>query len=148
MSGRRLQIPDISRLPFLSSPQATISRPFSAASYRRQKSNPSSAETKQDGDAKRADDEDENTGAMVRRLTQMTEDAMLEVGPSARRNIHHAGFSEDLKRQLEERVKAASFKSEHAAAHSILDMPVSILPCVLRIRCCPTVAYTSIQTTG
>jgi hypothetical protein len=54
----------------------------------------------------------------------MTEDAILEGGRSARRNIEHAGFSEELKQQLEERVKAASFKSEHAAAHSILDMPV------------------------
>jgi hypothetical protein len=62
---------------------------------------------------------------MARRLSQMTEDAMLEGGRSARRNLEQAGFSEDLKRQLEERVKAASFKSEHAAAHSILDMPVS-----------------------
>lgn len=61
---------------------------------------------------------------MARRLSQMTEDAMLEGGRSARRNIEHAGFSDDLKQQLEERVKAASFKSDHAAAHSILDMPV------------------------
>ncbi|KAJ5157123.1 uncharacterized protein N7482_008223 [Penicillium canariense] len=62
---------------------------------------------------------------MSRRLSQMTEDAILEGGRSARRNIEHAGFSEDLKKQLEERVKAASFKSEHAAAHSILNMPAS-----------------------
>lgn len=67
-------------------------------------------------------------GAMARRLSQMTEDAILEGGRSAQRNMEQAGFSEDLKRQLEERVKAASFKSEHAAAHSILDMPVSVLP--------------------
>lgn len=62
---------------------------------------------------------------MSRRLSQMTEDAMVEGGRSARRNIEHAGFSEDLKKQLEERVLAASFRSEHAAAHSFLDMPVS-----------------------
>lgn len=61
---------------------------------------------------------------MSRRLTQMTEDAMLEGGRSARRNMEQAGFSEELKKQLEERMAAASFKSEHAAAHSILDMPV------------------------
>lgn len=61
---------------------------------------------------------------MARRLSQMTEDALLEGGRSAHRNIKDAGFSEDLKQQLEERVKAASFKSEHASAHSILDMPV------------------------
>ncbi len=65
---------------------------------------------------------------MARRLSQMTEDAILEGGRSARRNIEQAGFSEDLKKQLEERVKAASFKSEYAAAHSILDMPVCFSP--------------------
>ncbi|CAL5872788.1 uncharacterized protein PFLUO_LOCUS7057 [Penicillium psychrofluorescens] len=62
---------------------------------------------------------------MSRRLAQMTEDAMLEGGRSARRNVQQAGFSEELKKQLEERMAAASFKSEHAAAHSILDMPSS-----------------------
>jgi hypothetical protein len=61
---------------------------------------------------------------MARRLSQMTEDAILEGGRSGQRNIEHAGFSEELKRQLEERVKAASFKSEYAAAHSVLNMPV------------------------
>jgi len=61
---------------------------------------------------------------MSRRLAQMTEDAMLEGGRSARRNMEHVGFSEELKKQLEERVAAAAFKSEHAAAHSIVDMPV------------------------
>lgn len=67
---------------------------------------------------------------MARRLSQMTEDALLEGGRSARRNIEHAGFSDDLKKELEERVKAASFKSEHAAAHSILDMPVCFIPII------------------
>lgn len=61
---------------------------------------------------------------MARRLSQMAEDALLEGGSSARRNIEQAGFSEELKQQLEERVKAASFKSENPIAHSILDMPV------------------------
>jgi hypothetical protein len=56
----------------------------------------------------------------------MTEDVMLEGGRSAQRNMEAAGFSEDLKKQLEERVKAASFKSEYAAEHSILNMPVRI----------------------
>ncbi|KAJ5654526.1 hypothetical protein N7490_001529 [Penicillium lividum] len=69
--------------------------------------------------------EEKEQGAMARRLSQMAEDALLEGGSSARRNIEHAGFSEDLKRQLEERVKAASFKSDNAVAHSILDMPAS-----------------------
>ncbi|KAJ5740570.1 hypothetical protein N7493_000442 [Penicillium malachiteum] len=85
----------------------------------------SSKETAQNDGNKRDNDGEKEEGAMARRLSQMTEDALLEGGRAARRNIEHAGFSEDLKRQLEERVKAASFKSEHAAAHSILDMPAS-----------------------
>lgn len=63
---------------------------------------------------------------MARRLSQMTEDAMLEGGRSAQRNMEAAEFSEDLKKQLEERVKADSFKNEYAAEHSILGMPVRI----------------------
>lgn len=54
----------------------------------------------------------------------MTEDAMLEGGRSARRNMEQAGFSEDLKRQLEERIAGGSFKNDYAAAHSLVDMPV------------------------
>lgn len=61
---------------------------------------------------------------MGRRLAQMTEDAMLEGGRSAQRNIEQAGFSEELKNQLAERIAASSFRSEYAAAHSIVEMPV------------------------
>ncbi|EPS27934.1 hypothetical protein PDE_02878 [Penicillium oxalicum 114-2] len=82
----------------------------------------------QNGGEAKTDSQNESSteeGAMARRLSQMTEDAIVQGGRSAQRNIENAGFSEELKRQLEERVKAASFKSEHAAAHSILDMPSS-----------------------
>ncbi|PWY82899.1 hypothetical protein BO70DRAFT_428967 [Aspergillus heteromorphus CBS 117.55] len=64
-------------------------------------------------------------GAMARRLSEMTEQAMLEGGRAARRDMQHAGFSEDLKQQLEERVAAAAFKSEYAGAHSIVHLPPS-----------------------
>lgn len=63
-------------------------------------------------------------GAMSRRLSEMTEQAMLEGGRSARRNVEQVGFSEELKKQLEERIAASSFKSEYAAAHSVVNMPV------------------------
>ncbi|KAF7525537.1 hypothetical protein PCG10_004775 [Penicillium crustosum] len=53
----------------------------------------------------------------------MTEDAMLEGGRSAHRNIEQAGFSEELKNELAERIAATSFRSQHAAAHSIVEMP-------------------------
>lgn len=61
---------------------------------------------------------------MSRRLAEMTEQAMLEGGRSARKSIQEAGFSEELKQQLEERVKASAFKSENAAAFSAVNMPV------------------------
>ncbi|KAL4798058.1 hypothetical protein BDV19DRAFT_357804 [Aspergillus venezuelensis] len=64
-------------------------------------------------------------GAMTRRLSEMAEQAYMEGGRSARKNMTQAGFSEDLKRELEERVAAAAFKSEHAGAHSIVNMPES-----------------------
>lgn len=61
---------------------------------------------------------------MTRRLSEMAEEAMLEGGRSARKNMQQAGFSEDLKKQLEERIAASSFQSEYPAAHAIVDMPV------------------------
>ncbi|KAL3463411.1 hypothetical protein BJX64DRAFT_287433 [Aspergillus heterothallicus] len=64
-------------------------------------------------------------GAMTRRLSEMTEQAFLEGGRSTRKNLEHVGFSEELKKELEERVATAAFKSEHAAAHSIANMPES-----------------------
>ncbi|KAL4918281.1 hypothetical protein BDW62DRAFT_66773 [Aspergillus aurantiobrunneus] len=69
--------------------------------------------------------EPEEDGAMTRRLSEMTEQSILEGGRSTRKNLSHAGFSEELKKELEERVAAAAFKSDHAAAHSIVNMPES-----------------------
>ncbi|KAJ5308826.1 hypothetical protein PENANT_c013G09422 [Penicillium antarcticum] len=98
----------------------SLSGRFSAACPRNQ----SSASTVKEENKKSKDETEEGKdSAMTRRLAQMTEDAMLEGGRSARRNIEHAGFSEELKKQLEERVAAASFTSNYAAAHSIVNMP-------------------------
>ncbi|KAL2003176.1 hypothetical protein VTN02DRAFT_4789 [Thermoascus thermophilus] len=64
---------------------------------------------------------------MSRKLAEMTEEAMLTGGRSARKNMQEAefSFSEELKRQLEQRIADSSFKSEHAAAFSIVNMPTS-----------------------
>lgn len=127
MTGRLLRTSQFCRASIRHSISAAAptSRRFSAACQRLQNEDSSSTNTNRDGKTNETKDEEEMKGAMARRLSQMTEDAMLEGGRSAQRNMEQAGFSEDLKKQLEERVKAASFKSEHAAAHSILDMPVS-----------------------
>lgn len=64
-------------------------------------------------------------GALSRRLAEMTEESLLEGGRSARKNIQEAGFSDDLKRALEEKIKDASFKTENAQAFSVVNTPVS-----------------------
>ncbi|KAL3470581.1 hypothetical protein BJX99DRAFT_239293 [Aspergillus californicus] len=110
-------------------PLYTKSRYFSSQSRRQDVA----SETKQGDDKNTQSKEQQNEskqekGAMTRRLSEMTEQAILEGGRSTRKNLSHAGFSEELKKELEERVAAAAFKSEHAAAHSILDMPESAGP--------------------
>lgn len=89
-----------------------------------QNADPNNADEKQESSL--SQNEPKKESAMARRLSAMTEDALLEGGRSARKNIQEAGFSEDLKAKLEERVAASTFKSDYAAAHSIKDMPVCL----------------------
>ncbi|KAK2797057.1 hypothetical protein FQN51_008829 [Onygenales sp. PD_10] len=64
---------------------------------------------------------------MSRRLSEMAEESMTEGGKSARKNMQEAGFSEELKKRLEEKIATAggSFKNDHAAAFSVVNMPAS-----------------------
>ncbi|TGO68761.1 hypothetical protein BOTNAR_0020g00330 [Botryotinia narcissicola] len=55
-------------------------------------------------------------GAMSRRLLAATEDALLEGGRAGRKAVEEAGFSEELKARLLERVEASKFKSENISA--------------------------------
>ncbi|APA09681.1 hypothetical protein SS1G_06147 [Sclerotinia sclerotiorum 1980 UF-70] len=55
-------------------------------------------------------------GAMSRRLAEATEDALLEGGRAGRKAVEEAGFSEELKARLLERVEASKFKAENASA--------------------------------
>lgn len=55
-------------------------------------------------------------GAMSRRLAQATEDAVLEGGRAGRRAVEDAGFSEELKRKLLEKVEAHKFRADNASA--------------------------------
>ena len=64
-------------------------------------------------------------GAMSRRLEQMTNDSLAEVGNSSKNTVGEAGFSEELKSKLEERIAAASFRSENAQAFAAADLSVS-----------------------
>ncbi|CAI7638402.1 unnamed protein product [Penicillium discolor] len=98
---------------------APASRRFSAACHLNQTSPSPTAKAEDKNGSK----EEEKDSPMGRRLAQMTEDAMLEGGRSAHRNIEQAGFSEELKNELAERIAATSFRSQYAAAHSIVEMP-------------------------
>ncbi|KAJ5142726.1 uncharacterized protein N7515_001513 [Penicillium bovifimosum] len=119
--GLPTQLRSVSSTCTLRAPIAPISRRFSAARSLNQ-TPPSSTSNNEKKNAHEPEAEEKDS-PMGRRLAQMTEDAMLEGGQSARRNIEQAGFSEELKEALAERVAAASFRSEHPAAHSIINMP-------------------------
>ncbi|GMG25683.1 unnamed protein product [Aspergillus oryzae var. brunneus] len=97
-----------------------------SAKCRRQRLKAGNSKANESNETTQSQDESKEESAMARRLSEMTEQAMLEGGRSARKNIEHAGFSDDLKKQLEERITATAFKSDHATAHSIVNMPVYI----------------------
>lgn len=59
---------------------------------------------------------EQEAGAMSRRLADATEDALLDGGRAGRKAIEEAGFSEELKLKLLERVQAQTFQSENASA--------------------------------
>lgn len=125
MSGKFVFIQNLHSVPSLSalprSRRLSAARPrcLSTTCPRRQ-----NADSQTDEKETKPPQNEGEQGALSRKLSEMTEDAMLEGGRSARRNMEQAGFSEDLKKQLEERIAASSFKNEYAAAHSIVDMPV------------------------
>lgn len=108
---------------------ATLRRSFSSTSLLRQDGSSDKAQSQaQQSTNDASNNQTQEEGAMSRRLAEMTEEALLEGGRSARKSIQEAGFSEELKQQLEERVKASAFKSENAAAFSVANMPVSRNP--------------------
>ena len=63
-----------------------------------------------------SDDGEREQGAMSRRLADATEDALLEGGRAGRKAVEDAGFSEELKQKLLEKVEAQKFRSENATA--------------------------------
>jgi hypothetical protein len=63
-------------------------------------------------------------GAMFRRLAEMTEETIDSGGRSAAKNVEAAGFSEELKKQLEERIVQGAFQSQNQRAFAEAEMPV------------------------
>ena len=64
-------------------------------------------------------------GAMSRRLEEMASDNLETGGRSARKAVEEAGFSEELKARLQEKIASAGFKSDNASAFAQVEMPAS-----------------------
>ena len=58
--------------------------------------------------------EEKEEGALTRRLRHMSEEALESGGHGALKAVEEAGFSADLKAQLEQRIAAANFRSSEA----------------------------------
>ncbi|KAK4102457.1 hypothetical protein N658DRAFT_423126 [Parathielavia hyrcaniae] len=65
---------------------------------------------------------------MTSRLQQATEDALLTGGRAGRRAIEEAGFSEELKAKLLDKVATAKFHQEHSAALAEAGVATSRIP--------------------
>jgi hypothetical protein len=63
-------------------------------------------------------------GAMTRRLAEMTEESVDIGGLSAARNVEAAGFSDELKKQLESRIADSAFRSQNQRAFVEAELPV------------------------
>ena len=72
----------------------------------------------------KANGDEEGHGGMSRRLAQMTDETIEQSGRNARKAFAEGGFSEELKKRLEERIQETSFKSDNSAAFAQVTMPV------------------------
>jgi hypothetical protein len=70
--------------------------------------------------------EEPEQGAMSRRLAEATEDALFEGGRAGRKAVEEAGFSDELKNKLLERIEAAKFRSDNTAAFSEAEMSSNV----------------------
>ena len=65
-------------------------------------------------------------GAMSRRLAEMAEETMDTGSKSDRKLVQDAGFSEELKRQLEDKLAQTSFAAQNQRTASQVAMPVRL----------------------
>ena len=61
---------------------------------------------------------------MSRRLAEMTEETIDSGEKSAAKNVQAAGFSEELKKQLEARIEEGAFRNQNQRAMAESEMPV------------------------
>jgi hypothetical protein len=77
-----------------------------------------------DGDKKKneAKSSGKEEGAMTRRFRVMSEEALESDPRGASKTVEAAGFSEDLKRELEERIASANFRTENRNAFAEIEL--------------------------
>ncbi|KAK4032178.1 hypothetical protein C8A01DRAFT_50978 [Parachaetomium inaequale] len=73
-------------------------------------------------------DPDPEPGPMATRLQEATEDALLTGGRAGRRAIEEAGFSDELKAKLLDKVAGAQFHQDHHAALARAGLTSRLLP--------------------
>lgn len=73
-----------------------------------------------------SDDATPELGPMARRLQEATEDALLTGGRAGRRAVEDAGFSEELKSRLLDKLADARFRTDNAAAFAAADMDATV----------------------
>ncbi|KIV81106.1 hypothetical protein PV11_08553 [Exophiala sideris] len=98
------------------------SRPFSATAWSNNEKPPAPS-TNAASDAASGSRDEQEQGAMSRRLAEMAEDTMDTGSKSDRKLMKEAGFSDDLKKQLEERIAQTTFAAENQRAISQVTMP-------------------------
>jgi hypothetical protein len=100
-------------------PAAVVYRPFTTAAPL---SSPHASLRQDEADHSQKTEKEE--GAMSRRLSEMTEESIETGGRSAANNVEAAGFSEDLKKQLEARIAEGAFRSQNQRAFAEAEIPV------------------------
>ena len=106
--------------------QAPITRPqapyyFSTFPAARDESRPRPASSGEVVDK----DVQKEPGAMSRRLAAMSEESLESGGRRAAKAVQEAGFDQDLKRRLEEKIAGANFRNDHAGAFAQVGLPSS-----------------------
>ncbi|CAZ83521.1 unnamed protein product [Tuber melanosporum] len=107
--------------PFRSS-LPTSSRVATACNSHPRRQASQSAESQDDTNSGGPPDAEEES-ALSRRFTEMTDEAMTSSPRKAAKITSENVLSEDLKRELEERIAKAQFNTTHAQALSVLDLP-------------------------
>ena len=73
-----------------------------------------------------SDDATPEPGPMARRLQEATEDALLTGGRAGRRAVEDAGFSEELKSRLLDKLADARFRTDSAASFAAAAMDATV----------------------